>query len=157
MIRSLLLSTCLLSLTACITTKEELGLTRRTPDEFAVAPHAPLQMPPDFILHPPTPGAPRPQETAPAEQAANALWGTPSDSTRGKSSVENIILQKTGATDADSRIRQQIEAESDELTRDKRPALYRILGLGGGSSKEKDVIDPEAEATRIKPQKQVQQ
>lgn len=157
MIRFLLLSTCLFSLTACITTKEELGLTRRTPDEFAVAPHAPLQMPPDFILHPPTPGAPRPQETAPADQAATALWGTSGDAARGKSSAENIILQKTGANAADDGIRSQIEAESDELTRDRRPALYRMLGLGGSSSKEKDVIDPEAEAARIKEQKQVQQ
>src|SRR3954471_4751762 len=53
----------------CSSTKEMLGLTKRSPDEFQVVSRAPLSMPPDFSLRPPTPGAPRPQEGTVQDQA----------------------------------------------------------------------------------------
>lgn len=73
--RALLLATALpVALCACEGVKEELGLTKRPPDEFAVvASKAPLVVPPDFTLRPPRPGAPRPQEQQPAESARSAL------------------------------------------------------------------------------------
>lgn len=38
------------------------GLSRDMPDEFVVTTRAPLSMPPNYMLQPPQPGAPRPQE-----------------------------------------------------------------------------------------------
>ena len=49
------------------------GLTRDAPDEFQVTTRAPLSMPPDFTLHPPRPGASRPQELSDRQQAEAAL------------------------------------------------------------------------------------
>ncbi len=43
----------LLSLSACSnTTKEKLGLSKKAPNEFMVAPRAPLSLPPEYNLRP---------------------------------------------------------------------------------------------------------
>lgn len=41
---------------ACGSLKEDLGLLKEAPDEFAVVRNAPLSLPPDFNLRPPKPG-----------------------------------------------------------------------------------------------------
>ena len=64
-------------LAGCEATKETLGLTKRSPDEFQVVSRAPLSLPPDYNLRPPTPGAPRPQEGTPRDQAQAAVFNTP--------------------------------------------------------------------------------
>ena len=48
----------------------------RTPDEFRVVRKAPLTVPPEYNLRPPTPGSARPQELAPDQQARVAVFGT---------------------------------------------------------------------------------
>ena len=60
----LFILTTVLTLQGCESTRETLGLTRHTPNEYAVQPSSvPLQMPPDYYSLPtPTPGATRPQE-----------------------------------------------------------------------------------------------
>ena len=84
--RFVLLSAALpLALAACEGVKQELGMTKQPPDEFAVlASKAPLVVPPDFTLRPPRPGAPRPQETQPAEAARNALVASAQPDARGR-------------------------------------------------------------------------
>jgi len=62
------------SLTAgCTDFKKTIGLEPTLPDEFAVESRAPLTIPPDFDLRPPTPGAPRPQEQASNQQAKQVI------------------------------------------------------------------------------------
>lgn len=65
---------------------------RDRPDEFAVQRQAPLVVPPDFELTPPSPGAPRPAEGTAAEQALEALFGGPAP----RSSVETSALGRAG-------------------------------------------------------------
>lgn len=142
-----------LSLAACEATKEELGLSRRIPDEFAVVERAPLELPPDFYLRPPTPGAPRPQEQAPEDQAAQALLGTPAP--RGTvSKSESVLLQKTNAAQADPTIRQTIDAETKAMAQADKPTIKRILDIGGDSEGPAKIVDPAAEAARIKAAKE---
>ena len=57
----------------CTDFKKSIGLEPTLPDEFAVESRAPLTIPPDFDLRPPSPGAPRPQEKAPNQQAKQAI------------------------------------------------------------------------------------
>src|SRR5690606_37352619 len=74
-----------LALAACEGVKQELGMTKQPPDEFAVvASKAPLVVPPDFTLRPPRPGAPRPQEPQPTEAARNALVAAEQPDARGR-------------------------------------------------------------------------
>ncbi len=49
------------------------GLSRDMPDEFVVTTRAPLSMPPNYMLQPPQPGAPRPQELGARNAAEAAL------------------------------------------------------------------------------------
>jgi len=58
----LLCSASFLLISACTDLKKAIGLEKTSPDEFAVESRAPLEMPPDFDLRPPQPGASRPQE-----------------------------------------------------------------------------------------------
>ena len=70
-------------------------LNRERPDEFAVQRQAPLVVPPDFNLAPPSPGAPRPAEGTAAEQALEALFGGPAP----RSQVETSALDRAGTAD----------------------------------------------------------
>jgi hypothetical protein len=67
--------------------KQSLGIEPTSPDEFAVESRAPLTVPPDFDLRPPTPGAGRPQETTAASKAQgvvdNAGPGAPGQQASG--------------------------------------------------------------------------
>ncbi|WP_114521107.1 DUF3035 domain-containing protein [Altererythrobacter sp. ZODW24] len=67
-------------------------MNRDRPDEFAVQRQAPLVVPPDFSLTPPTPGAPRPAEGSASEQALDVLFGGPAP----RSAVETSALDRAG-------------------------------------------------------------
>ena len=73
--RLILAAAALALLGGCSSIRSTFGLERNPPDEFAVVRRAPLTLPPDFTLPPPSPGASRPQESAPSQQAAAALFG----------------------------------------------------------------------------------
>jgi hypothetical protein len=70
-------------------------LGRDRPDEMAVQRQAPLVVPPDFNLTPPSPGAPRPGEGTAADQALDVLFGGPAP----RSKVETSMLDHAGAAD----------------------------------------------------------
>jgi Protein of unknown function (DUF3035) len=57
----------------CTDFKRAVGIEPGLPDEFAVESRAPLTIPPDFDLRPPTPGAPRPQEKSADQQAKDVM------------------------------------------------------------------------------------
>lgn len=58
---------------------------------MAVQRQAPLVVPPDFNLVPPAPGAPRPADDTPSQQALDALFGKPQ-----RSAVETSALDRAG-------------------------------------------------------------
>src|SRR5438067_7754481 len=62
-----------LPIAGCGDFKKTIGLEPTLPDEFAVESRAPLTLPPDFDLRPPSPGAPRPQEKSADQQARQAI------------------------------------------------------------------------------------
>lgn len=80
-------------------------LNRERPDEFAVQRQAPLVVPPDFNLAPPSPGAPRPVEGTASEQALEVLFGGPAP----RSGVETSVLDRAGA--AEPGIRSMVGSE----------------------------------------------
>src|SRR5215471_6230393 len=62
-----------LLMSGCTDLKKAIGLEKTSPDEFAVESRAPLEMPPDFDLRPPQPGASRPQEKSSDKQAKQLI------------------------------------------------------------------------------------
>ena len=83
-------------------------LGRAGPDEFAVARQAPLVIPPDYALVPPQPGAARPQDNNPSQQALDALFGGPAP----RSALENNVVGSAGRNAAEPGIRTALDPQT---------------------------------------------
>ncbi len=156
------LALALLGLAGCQNTKEMLGLTKRSPDEFQVVSRAPLSMPPDFSLRPPTPGAARPQEGTVQQQAQSIVTGHADrnlqpdqipppgqgEDTVAESAGEASFLQSASLSGVDPNIRKLVDQETaadeessttvlDSLIFWRKPEPYGT------------VVDPQAETKRL--------
>ena len=154
-----------LATSGCSNVKETLGLTKQSPDEFKVVSRAPLSMPPDYNLRPPTPGAPRPQEGTPRDQAQNAVFqyaetgagGLPADAIppigegeadSAQSSGESALLQSAGAAGVDPNIRQLVDSETAVDEANSR-TLADTLTFWREPEPYGEVVDPAAEKKRL--------
>ncbi|MBT3551359.1 MAG: DUF3035 domain-containing protein [Rhodospirillaceae bacterium] len=109
----------------CEETKRALGQTKSAPDEFAVYQRAPLSLPPNYNLRPPSPGENRPQSVNPRDRARAALGQTskvrPRITESGKPNLSALspgelsVLRITGALNVTSEIRRQVNQESSIL------------------------------------------
>jgi hypothetical protein len=136
------------ALGACSGTKEQLGLTRSSPDEFAVVRRAPLEMPPEFSLRAPMPGAPRPQETAPIDEAASALLGS---APRGQAvtSGEEALMMDAGVR-YNPDIRTILDQELAQTAERDQPVAKRLLNIGKKQLPPATLVDAEKEAERLR-------
>jgi hypothetical protein len=146
-----------IALAGCSGVQEQLGLTSTPPDEFAVYSRAPLSVPPDFALLPPQPGAPRPQEATPTQQAQTALFSNSGTYTFSndlqptgptQSMGEQAFLQSAGATGIDPEIRTLVEAETD-IEAAQTEQFVNGLVFWQEPIPAGVVIDPAAEQQRI--------
>ena len=118
------------ALSGCGGTKRALGLEKTVPDEFAVLNRGPLVMPPDYNLHPPVPGAARPQEETPDEEARNALMGSAKLQqlrNQGMSRGEVALLAKAGADQAAPDIRQTLDKEASMFANERSSFTDKLL------------------------------
>lgn len=147
-----------LSLAACggESLSDTLGYGKSAPDEFAIVTKAPLIIPPDYSLRPPQPGASRPQEMElqPSVGAQRALIGAEALSTENvspaRSQGEQVLLQETGAEQADPRIRQVVNAETRSLVeRDKTFVDNVIFWKKDGPAPDERLVNPVEENERI--------
>jgi len=117
-------------LSGCQSASHALGLSKITPDEFRVVTKAPLTLPPDFALRPPTPGEPRPQELQPASAARTALLGQREAEVR--SDGEKLLVSRAGGDKADPLIRYVVDDEFGALAhKDKSFADWVIFWKKG--------------------------
>jgi hypothetical protein len=148
-------------LAGCQATKETLGLTKKSPDEFKVVSRAPLSLPPDYNLRPPTPGAPRPQEGTARDRAQAAVFGTPEAAISDKvppigesaagsanSAGEAALLQSAGISGVDPNIRKLVDSETDQDQADS-VSLADELTFWRDPAPYGTVVDPAAEAKRL--------
>jgi hypothetical protein len=138
---------------------------KRSPDEFAVVSRAPLILPPDYGLRPPSPGESRPGVDTPAERARASLVGPATPPAAGAdqevlaaafdeaSPVENageqaLVAQlTTGPTDPD--IRRKIAEENVQLAQVEQELFTRLL-LWRDPQALATTIDPAAETQRLR-------
>lgn len=143
-----------LALGACEGVKEQLGLTKQSPDEFRVVSRAPLTIPPEFSLRPPRPGAPRPQEGTPTQQAKTAVFRA-DDQRQGVqvssagSTGEAALLDAAGADEAEPNIREIVERETLQLN-DESETFIDTLVFWRDQPPQGDIVDAEAEADRLR-------
>ena len=111
------LSLCAVALAGCEDLRKAAGLNKKSPDEFAVTTKAPLVIPPDFNLRPPTPGAPPSNTRDPSTNAEIALFSnadpqTVANGMRGNYSAgEKMLLANAKAQNSDPTIRARLNAD----------------------------------------------
>jgi hypothetical protein len=145
--RPALLALPLVALAACgQDTARTLGFTRDAPDEFLVQTRAPLSVPPRLgDLPPPTPGAPRPQES---RTAAAVL--TPGTATAARqSSGERALVQRGGSAVGDD-IRRRVDEETLRLDRPPEGTVSRLMNWLNEPPPPGIPVDPSRESQRLR-------
>jgi hypothetical protein len=155
-------------LTGCDSVSTLMG-GKSSPDEFSVYSRAPLSIPPEFKLRPPSPGAARPQEVEPREQAEKIIWGKDQQvsagnflsrsgnqrggnvqrSTQPLSPGEKALVVQSGADKADPEIRAIVNRESVVPIAGSKTIANKVL-FWRDAKKEVSIIDPGKENKRIR-------
>lgn len=131
--------------------KRSFGLGKRAPDETSVVEQAPLELPPDFDLRPPAPGAERPQERAVGAQAREIVVGAAEteDSAPAGGAGERSLLARAGADEADPAIRDVLNREGPVLVAADPGFVENLMFWRREGPPPGDVVDPAAEAERL--------
>ncbi|MDR3518365.1 MAG: DUF3035 domain-containing protein [Azospirillaceae bacterium] len=164
-----------LAVAGCSNPRETLGLDRAAPDEFTVVSRAPLSLPPNYDLHPPVPGASRPQEPHARDQAAGALFNgaaggdsaiasaspvlpdagvTPAPvraaaKTAAPTAAESVFLSHAGAVNPDPAIRAKVDQETTLMIAADRKFVDRLI-FWRTPEDPSSVVDAGAEAQRLR-------
>lgn len=100
-------------LVGCNHVQKAVGMGKVVPDEFRVVSKAPLIIPPDYALRPPTPGEPTPQELQPESAARQALLGEQQAAQR--SYGEKLLVTRAGADKSDPMARYVVDDQFGDL------------------------------------------
>ena len=145
----------IVSLCGCDQSREAFGLQKSSPDEFAVVTRAPLAIPPDYGLRPPTPGAQRPQETTTKDEAKEILLSSSSNGAYSNFGGKNVsrgeaaLLGKAGAQNADPSIRKIVTRESSVLAaRDDQ--FLKALMFWRNEERLGTILDARKESRRLR-------
>ncbi len=147
-----------ISMSACESTRKQFDFSKKAPDEFAVVKRAPLEMPPDFSIQAPKPGAARPQELSATDMAKEAVLGEATIKKTAKdnnvSQGEAVLLQKTGGANASPAIRDAVDRETAEIADEEMPGIDHLKKMVGQKVEAPaTVVDPVGEVNRIKQNK----
>ena len=145
-----------LSLAACGSVKQELGVGRNSPDEFMVVKRAPLTLPPDYTLRPPSDPGETPAAEETAAKAKVALLGK-ADVPAAKGTAENALLEKMGAASAVPDIRRTIDEENGYISLKNQSVADKLIYWNDETPPDKvpsSVVDPAKEAERLKKNKE---
>ena len=147
------------ALYGCDTVKSVAGMQKQVPDEFEVVTRAPLSLPPDFGLRSPQPGAERPQDVKPRDEARTILLrnSNSGDQTKIQEAVESgrfsageaAILARAGAVNVDPGIRQTINSESSALADESNTVTSKLL-FWQDKPQPGTVVDASKESRRIR-------
>ena len=118
----------------CTDFKRSIGLEATMPDEFAVESRAPLTIPPDFDLRPPTPGAPRPQEKSADQQAKDVMAEAGPGERGNKASDFRLRRTEDGLPDIGARSGQTPDPNAAVADRSLSGKLLDYGNTGGDSA-----------------------
>jgi hypothetical protein len=109
------------ALAGCSNLRSAAGLTKESPDEFAVVTKAPLIIPPGFNLRPPSPGAAPLNQQDPNAVAQSAMFNnndpiTVAQGMTGNYTMgERMLLANAGVQNADPSIRGQLQSDGRNM------------------------------------------
>jgi hypothetical protein len=159
---SMLLMLCcgvVLLASGCSGTRDAMGLGKRQPDEFQVYTRAPLSLPPDYGLRPPSPGSARAAALAPRDEARYAVTGGSMMSlgrdregnpapAGGESPGATALLERSGAMGVSPDIRDVVNQETSILAVTDRSFTERLM-FWSTPTEYGTIVDPAEEARRI--------
>lgn len=143
-----------LSLAGCDTIRTAAGIGKESPDEFAVVTKAPLVVPPDYNLRPPSPGAAPTNQSSPTGAAQAALFSDDPNAAQeslgtGYSDEEKLILANSGGAVADHSIRQQIASDQKAMQGSDQSFTDEVLFGGSSTPDTGHAVNADAEKQRI--------
>jgi hypothetical protein len=148
-----------LGLAGCSSASKALGLSKVTPDEFRTVARAPLVVPPEYALRPPTPGEPRPQELQPESAARVALLGQREGEARTEG--EKMLVAKAGADKADPLVRYVVDDEFGDLAHKDKSFADKVMfwnkSNSSGSGVNPKIAEAETNAAPIDPAAEAKQ
>jgi DUF3035 family protein len=132
------------AVSGCTSIRQAAGITKQTPDEFAVVTKAPLVIPPDYNLRPPKPGAVPTNQLSPTGVAQAALAGddngsVPAPNGMPYSDSEKSILTQADANNADHSIRQEIASDEKSMQGADESFTDKVLFGGTTDNSDKNV------------------
>jgi hypothetical protein len=143
---------CVIGLTGCSGLRQDLGLGRNPPDEFAVIDRQRLSMPPDYTIRPPRTYADRSEAYSPEKNAQNALFGNVSLGADASES-ERALLVLSGASTAQPNIRDIVNQESSQKVSASPHLVQQLLHFAEDDEairmENATTVDPEMELERI--------
>ena len=139
---------------------------KSAPDEFTVYSRAPLSIPPEYNLRPPSPGAARPQEVQPRDRAEKVIFGSRQQavsgnflSGRGRNNLvpssapvspgEKALVMRSGGNKTDPEIRAIINRESIVPISGSKTIANKVLFWRDARS-QISIVDPGKENKRIR-------
>ena len=144
-------------ISGCSQVKQQLGIGRNSPDEFAVVKRAPLSLPPEYNLLPPDPNKPHTEVISDRrpEQAKEAVFGLDDTHSAENLPPETVLLDKAGAYYANPEIRNVLDREAGYITfyNEEKNLTERIL-FWKKNKEEPVLVDAKAEAERLKQNKE---
>ncbi|MEQ8653684.1 MAG: DUF3035 domain-containing protein [Kiloniellales bacterium] len=153
LLRPLVAGVIILGLGACSQIREEIGLDKTSPDEFRVVANAPLAIPPDYNLRPPAPGAPRPQEGTPTDQARVAVFGRQGridpNADTNKAEADRAFLSDAGANETQANIRQVVDDETQTINTNTTDFVDTLI-FWKEDPPSGEIVDASGEADRIR-------
>jgi hypothetical protein len=145
-------SLAVLALSACQNVKRELGVGRNSPDEFMVVKRAPLSLPPDYTLRPPSSDYVSPASEI-TDQARTAVLGSSAAPAKAGSG-EEILMEKLGVAAANPEIRSIINQENGYIALENRTLTDKLIFWQNDPAIEEkmpaSVVNPSKETARIK-------
>ncbi|MCA0997607.1 MULTISPECIES: DUF3035 domain-containing protein [Roseobacteraceae] len=119
-------------LVACTTsdrTLHQMRNNRGTPEEFAIVPNKPLQMPQSFAELPaPTPGSANRTEQTPRQDAVAALGGNPAQLAVGEvPGRDAALVNRASRFGRDGNIRAQLAVEDAQFRKDRSIFNWRLF------------------------------
>lgn len=102
-----------------------LGGAPTTPDEFRVVKKAPLVVPPDYSLRPPSSGQAQPIELDPSRTEVTTAFGTSVG--QDASLSERALIAAADANAVSSVVRTQVDFEEARIIRKSQSAMDRIM------------------------------
>ena len=145
------------SIAGCDTISQAAGRDKQSPDEFAIVTKAPLVIPPDYNLRPPTAGAAPTNQIAPTQAAQAALFTADAATVAASmppsmSTGERYLLVSAGVQNADPAIRQEIASDAAS-TRAGDDSFTNNLLFGSATPAADPAVNADAEARRIDAEK----